>query len=92
MQTETEQLQQENTILKARNHWLENVTAKMVVMIGNASSVLEEYVKTVDQLRVELENTRNVYSRLHDDLQEAFSDNNDNEDRLSESKSPDADA
>lgn len=92
MQAETEKLELENTLLKSRNQWLENVTQKMIVMIGNAASVLEEYAKTTNQLAVELEKTRDVYSRLHSDLQEAFNETSATTDRLPEAEQADADA
>lgn len=67
-------LQEENTILKARNMWLENVAGKMIVMIGNAADVFDEYVKQLDTVQVALRETQGIYSRLHTDLTEAFNE------------------
>lgn len=69
---ETENLETENTNLRARNIWLEDINQKIVVMIKNAADVLEEYVKSMEQLRVELEITQQIYSRLHRELTRTF--------------------
>jgi hypothetical protein len=74
MSTDNEKLEQENVALLARNHWLQNVNDKMLVMIKNAADVLEEYEKQVDLIRVELNKTKQVYSDLHLKLTEAFDD------------------
>lgn len=69
---EAENLETENTNLRARNIWLEDINQKIVVMIKNAADVLEEYVKSMEQLRVELEITQQIYSRLHRELTRTF--------------------
>jgi len=74
MSTDLEKLEQENTQLRARNTHLENIVPKMIVMIKNASDVCNEYAQTLEQLTMEMQNTRNIYAKLHDHLQEAFND------------------
>lgn len=74
-------LEQDNTILRAKLHWYANVTKKLLVMIKNAADVLEEYEKQVDLIRVELNKTKQVYSKLHTDLQEALNERGNSPDR-----------
>jgi len=76
MQTDLEKLEQNNTILLARYQWLTNITGKLLVMIKHAADVLEEYEKQVSLIGVELNKTKQVYSKLHEQLLEALNDNN----------------
>lgn len=84
MSTDLEKLELENTVLRSRNMWLENVVPKMIVMIKNASDVCNEYAQSLEKMTMEMQNTRNIYAKLHNDLQEAFSDDS-REPGLSES-------
>lgn len=74
MLTDLEKLEQDNTILRARVQWYTNVTQKLLVMVKNAADVFQAYEENVDQLRVELNKTKQIYSKLHTDLQEALNE------------------
>ena len=88
MSTDIEKLEQENIALRSRNMWLENVVPKMIVMIKNAADVCDTYAQSLEKMTLEMQNTRNIYHKLHNDLQEAFSDDN-RESGLSESNERD---
>ena len=67
-------LEQKNITLEARNAWLESVNRKMIVMIQNASDVLEEYVKGLEEMRDQMQITQRIYAKLSLDLEEAFNE------------------
>jgi len=58
--------------LEARVVYLTNVNQKLCVMIKNAADILDQYAETLDLLLVEIRRTKKVYSKLHEDLTEAF--------------------
>jgi hypothetical protein len=76
MSIDLENLEQQNTELRARNAYLENVVPKMIVMIKNASDVCDQFGQTLEKMTQEMQNTRDIYTKLHNDLHEAFSNDN----------------
>ena len=76
-------LETENIVLKAQKQWLINVNQKLLVMIDNVSIVFDEYIKQVHQIETELRKTKEIYSNLHSELQEALNEQGTNSDKSS---------
>lgn len=68
MSIETDNLEQEVMTLRARCIYLGGVNKQLCVMIKNAADVLDQYAQTLDLLLVELRRTKEIYSKLNDDL------------------------
>jgi len=69
------ELQDKNTTLEARNIWLTDTNKKIIVMIKNAADILNAYSEGLKDIQVQIEVTQQIYSRLHNDLTEAFDEN-----------------